>query len=681
MILVGETSGTSAGDTTVSGLSTLETIALALNVTSGEVVDSTDSSTILNPEEGSDVLYIFDAEKQTTYGVPPLTTTGEAITQVDGYTLTTTGGTYLLTPVLDNNYYGVLNKSISKKMLDGETVNIAILGDSITWGSNGNNTGVQVDKPYPTLLQTTLRAFYANENITVTNNGTSGYDTQNTIDNTLVDIVAQDSDLYLIGLGVNDARTDRGIDVTQYKDNLLYIYSQLSFASVAFVSPTEISATGAPNSNGVDDYRQTMKKVANANKCQYIDIWSEMQNLLANRGEARGKINRDRIHWSQEGYQLIADQVFIKGFANYNLKVQPDQFIDCASQLYRGADLDLVVANSQYTVAKKLSASETASLFIYVDNNKPCDLVMHASLYLVTGTASSYGVTVQNTSINLPAEFYDLTIVGAANNTNSLDYPISVCKLRKGLNIISLTTDSTHSCVVQGFSILARESASYMITAENALVSDKYVNTLEAKDLFVESGGFRTIVSPVCVGGVNDAMTNLTDTLPLYAGDETTVRIRGYFSALSTISLVQAAGASTSTDNWVSDYIDTIKINIRSTTTHIYHVNALGNNTELGVVSSPGSTDMVLDITTSSEGTSFYRDGTLIVTIPVKLGVGRIAIYNENDTTPTVIESVAILGSTIVAGEDVAGEHFYLHDTFTDVVVGVNGVRKTSTYS
>lgn len=64
------------------------TIARSLNVLDSQVVYSTDTTTVLD-----NVLYIYDATSQVTWGVPALDSAGKTIASVVGSALTTTGGT------------------------------------------------------------------------------------------------------------------------------------------------------------------------------------------------------------------------------------------------------------------------------------------------------------------------------------------------------------------------------------------------------------------------------------------------------------------------------------------------------------------------------------------------------------------------------------------------------------
>ena len=66
----------------------IRSVARSLNVSETEVIFATDTTTVLD-----NVLYIYDASAQTTWGVPALDSAGKTIVEVDGSDLTTAGGT------------------------------------------------------------------------------------------------------------------------------------------------------------------------------------------------------------------------------------------------------------------------------------------------------------------------------------------------------------------------------------------------------------------------------------------------------------------------------------------------------------------------------------------------------------------------------------------------------------
>lgn len=89
----------------------LQAIARSINVLDSQVIYSTDTATVLD-----NVLYIYDAPAQTTWGVPELDSTGKTIVSVDGSTLNTTGGTGSNTYTLET--YTPYDEANSKATFD-----------------------------------------------------------------------------------------------------------------------------------------------------------------------------------------------------------------------------------------------------------------------------------------------------------------------------------------------------------------------------------------------------------------------------------------------------------------------------------------------------------------------------------------------------------------------------------
>lgn len=91
-----------ADPVTSTSASELSVIARSLNVEDGQVIYSSDTTTVLD-----DVLYIYDASAQITWALPALDSTGKTVVTVVGAVLTTTGGTgsntYILLVVGDSH--------------------------------------------------------------------------------------------------------------------------------------------------------------------------------------------------------------------------------------------------------------------------------------------------------------------------------------------------------------------------------------------------------------------------------------------------------------------------------------------------------------------------------------------------------------------------------------------------
>lgn len=106
---------------------TLQSIARSLNVQDSEVIYSDDTVTVLN-----NVLYIYDASTQTTWGKPAGVGAGETITNVTGSALTTTGGSYTLVTKEKSDLRMSKSEAIASTDLKiGDSVRITDRGDSI----------------------------------------------------------------------------------------------------------------------------------------------------------------------------------------------------------------------------------------------------------------------------------------------------------------------------------------------------------------------------------------------------------------------------------------------------------------------------------------------------------------------------------------------------------------------
>jgi lysophospholipase L1-like esterase len=606
------------------------------------------------------------------YSVVDFNTVSDGVTLIDA-------GSRKLSQTVRSSYARPSLDSVIQKMSGGGVVKIVAVGDSITWGSNANNPGNQVARPWPSILQDHLQKWNSNDNITVVNYGFSGSDSGQIINNNLIDIRNENADLVILAVGVNDARSDRGIDVEQYSNNIIKISKNLHDSAIVYVSLTDVpTITGVTNGKQIGDYRNAMKRIAKEQSQVFLDIHSMMRKVISRRGEVRGKINRDKLHWSQEGYQLLADQIFMSGFANYDLEVDGNSFIDGLSQNFRGFE-GLELSGSQYTVSRRISEGQQSVLFLYLDEVGSFNLVTHFNTRVRTSSAVSDSVTVDNTSTTVGSEQYDLSIPNTVSDSFAADVPIAVCGLRKGLNIITFSVASGQACSIQGFSLVSVRESGYMIPSDNEGISDKLSNGLSSDGFSINETGFSLISGRVSIAPGANARLRVSEKISTNIKGDTRIRIRGYFSDFTSILIGSKSLESSDVQNWVSDYGSAYSIHIRSLQTIVYHKNIVGNDTEIGQLDL-GKGDRVLDIVTSSSGTSFFIDGVLIASMLVKLPEFYISITTGSGVGSTVIEYVSELGSLELPGADIPGETFNLLEENKLVMVGFDGLRRSVGY-
>lgn len=238
----------------------------------------------------------------------------------------------------ENTQQRYLSKTINK-MINNQSVSIGCIGDSITWGAlAGGGGGPQESIQYPSALQSLLRNIYNNQNITVDNQGKSGYQTttwlsgnpslyENTLNNNY--------DLVIIMLGINDVIGRLGVfvDMDTYKNNLDLMVKKATAkdSEVILMSPTitlaKTEQTTISNSNSIiKHYAKAVKYVAEKDNVFFIDIQKEFNDLfyvkkIFNPLDIINPI--DFTHLTSIGYNVLAELV-IKNLCPHLLVINED---------------------------------------------------------------------------------------------------------------------------------------------------------------------------------------------------------------------------------------------------------------------------------------------------------------------------------------------------------------------
>lgn len=578
--------------------------------------------------------------------------------------------------------------SVVQAMVNGLPVKICVVGDSIT-------NGLSATTPFPYRLGEILREWYNNPNIEIIKRGYSGEDTGQVLANHMAEIIADNADLYLIALGVNDARQDRGISVDDYEHSLMEMYRQLSFSAVSFCSLTDVVgllATDITNPYAVNAYRSRMRHVAQLLGARYIDSFSIMQRYLFNRGDARGRLSRDRLHWNQAGYDLIAESIFIDGFAGVNLELQPGQFVDNTTAAYRGLNNVLNTLNCPYSVYVTTPANSVSKLFVFNTSLKPAYLVAHFAAELNSTAAIAGQVTVKN-SVEASGRTYTLgigSITGISSNFIS-EIPVSVCDLAPGLNIISFTTPADKVCRVVGFTVKQHlDRYTNAMQEKGKIVNKITAGLLEHTGNLQNTAFFRQlpfeVVGSLQSNGVNDTqdymITSAFTTLIPRPYGETRFRIRGCFGTNSVLRFGCQIRNSSADTEWSANYGSVFALDFQGATTFMRVFSFTGTPINAASFSNARG-DQCIDIVTSEAGTKFYVNGMLLWDIPIKLpecDLFASSSYNSL-TEGMVIESVGEVGSAVAPNSVVPGERWFSHMDGKMHMVDKSGVHKTIQYA
>lgn len=574
--------------------------------------------------------------------------------------------------------------SVMQAMVDGLPVKICVIGDSIT-------NGMGVPTPYPLRLQEILREWYNNPNITVINRGHSGADTRSYLTRYLAEAIEDNADLYLIALGVNDANRVHNINVDQYEDGLRDLYHRLSFAAVSFCSLTDVTGLQASiptNPYGIDVYRSKMKHIAKICGARYIDSYSVMQRFLFNRGDARSRLSRDETHWSQAGYDLIAEAVFLNGFAGINLEIAPNQFIDGITTAYRGIGNQQRTLNTPYGTYTETIAESESKLYIFNTSLKPAYLLAHFTSFLSQDGVVTGQVTVKNSAEPTPRT-YTLDVANATGFTNNYlsDVPTSVCDLAPGLNIITFTTPAEKTFRVMGFTVKEYADPYNVMMREKGKVGSKISSGIVTQEGVVENTKYYLDI-PFKRFGSNhsngvDGSTDyrlprsLCTLIPKTYG-ETRFRIRGFFGGNCTLNLGYQIKYSPSEQEYRADCTQLFAIDFQGGATHMRMTSYTGTAIfPANIVNSPK--DQCIDIITSEAGTQFFVNGALLWRMAIKLPEVDMFVSSSYNLSVegVVIESVGEVGVDVAPNAFVPGEKWFSHADSKMHMIDKTGAHKT----
>lgn len=220
--------------------------------------------------------------------------------------------------ISSNFLKNTLIDNIISKMKTGQTVKIICYGDSMTYGYT-IGSGEQVENPYPAILQKYLRSYFINDNITVINAGTSGWQSDEALNNLSTKVLSQNPDMCITMFGINDMKgssfgAKRTIDEFQANmDSMLKILNNNNIATCV-MSTTPLLLTNTFNnyliSFNCDKINSVIKFLSNKYNMKFIDTNKYIIELYNNLFVDPLIFSRDGIHFIPTGYKYIADAVF-----------------------------------------------------------------------------------------------------------------------------------------------------------------------------------------------------------------------------------------------------------------------------------------------------------------------------------------------------------------------------------
>lgn len=527
---------------------------------------------------------------------------------------------------------------------DGQAITIVCLGDSITWGYRPD--GLQASLPYPTRLQNLLRQYYGNANIQVINAGVSGNTVQAMIDRWATDVAAHNPDLIVFNGGTNDAREVNNVSLSTYAANVLQILQLAGSTPVVVmgITPRFKEQKSGDGEGVIDFYRRTLKMLAEYYHLPYVDTFTRFHNLYKTGGYRAGTLSTDGSHYTDDGYVLLGEIVFVDAFANDNLTIKPGQFKDLRGQwlVTAAADstwggIDSVDSNSVV-----IAANATVSVYIYLDEWQNASLAVHATIDNASATGQS--IAVQNESVtvggipSVPARTFTLSQKTNAGTTLGFlnDYPINTVKLRPGLNNIQITAGA-NGARISGVSVVPDPDANYVAPYINdshggsaaLLWTGAYYN--QSPQAFEALRGSQ----PLVVSNVSSYVQPYFKLVPDYDAISARWRFRGAVVPGSAFYLGQQQSTSVGV-------MYAYKLSFDGTNAVMQirlHDGTLQTVATVALAVAATGQDVTVDITSTATSWSLWVNGTLIYSDTIPLSICHVYAGNTNAAYRTYLNA------------------------------------------
>jgi len=420
-------------------------------------------------------------------------------------------------------------------------------------------------------------------------------------------------------------------------------------------------------------YRESLRDIANIRGLPYIDSFEYLMGLYKSRALARGEISFDGSHYSQEGYDFIADSIFADKFANDDIKFKPGQFKDIAGQWIVTAPSDSAWGGINVHDANVLVIGSSVRLYAYVEDYTNCMLVIHAT---VDNSASTIqNIVVNNQSVPGASSGYNLSPNLAGVNTFYCnDYPIVTVKLRPGLNNIVLNT--TDSARLSGFSVLPIDDDFYTETflREDEGYAQKFWTSARYDDNPQE---IKLVNNDVKVIGNNGNFVNkICDIVPSLFNAANLWRFRATINDATAIYLGQQ---SNDTINY--QYVYKIQFNGISAVTSVRANNGtlfIANTVAFPVASVQ---DIKIDIRTGNNSWTIWADGVQLFNDSIPLSRCSLFIGNADVTDRVYVNPVLMKGAQSSNTGVLVGEKWHTWSDDKDHVIDTGSTERTITYT
>jgi lysophospholipase L1-like esterase len=204
---------------------------------------------------------------------------------------------------IETSPYKTLQRIISKLILSSTTVNINLIGDSITAGVGGTGYN-ENDLTLGYNWANQMKSYFENKfNCTVTNSGISGI-TSTTIKSNIASS-ASNKDIIICMIGTNDrAAANRQL----LYDNLKYVHDYvvgLGKQIIFMSAPPASVANEETKTMHMEDVDNIIMKVASDTNRQYISLYKLVTDYCKSNGITIDSLLGDGLHPNDTGYDVM----------------------------------------------------------------------------------------------------------------------------------------------------------------------------------------------------------------------------------------------------------------------------------------------------------------------------------------------------------------------------------------
>ncbi|EAY24893.1 SGNH/GDSL hydrolase family protein [Microscilla marina] len=188
----------------------------------------------------------------------------------------------------------------------GEVLKMVCFGNSITNGYKVGSYGV-VANPYPYVLERLLKKKYPNAKLKIVKEGHNGWRSDQAVKEVDTLVLAKKPDWVTLMFGINDAYA--GWTPKFFGQKMESLVKQLKAQDIEVIIFTPTPFTTAYNQKAIA-YLPVLKALAKQYDCAFINLHQAILARIQKDKLELGKVLPDEVHFGDEYYQLIAEEIF-----------------------------------------------------------------------------------------------------------------------------------------------------------------------------------------------------------------------------------------------------------------------------------------------------------------------------------------------------------------------------------